>query len=244
MFSSEYDTFAWFYNRFWGDYSLLLFRSLEEVLAARLPPSSRLLDLCCGSGQVAGALAARGYQVTGLDSSNAMLRFARVNAPGVPLLRGDARSFAFKPVFAAVISTFDSLNHLLCRRDLVRVFENVFRVLQPGGLFLFDLNMERGFTERWAEHFSVVDEESACILRGSYEPAQRMGRFDITLFRKVRDCWQRSDCCLLQRCHPREEVLEAAQTTGFWGIEVLRFDADLGLEEQTGRELFLLRKPE
>ncbi|MDR7586593.1 MAG: methyltransferase domain-containing protein, partial [Armatimonadota bacterium] len=81
---AEYDAFAWMYNRYWGQDSVQRFLPvIEKLVLPHLGPHARILDLCCGTGQLAQALAQRGYQVTGIDGSEEMIRYARINAPAV-----------------------------------------------------------------------------------------------------------------------------------------------------------------
>ena len=71
---SDYDPFAWVYNRHWGNnFTALALLVLDRLVLPYLPARARILDLCCGTGQLARALSARGYQVTGLDGSKEML---------------------------------------------------------------------------------------------------------------------------------------------------------------------------
>src|SRR5215210_1417655 len=75
---SDYDRFAWFYNRYWGpEFSSPALAIYNVLLFPHIPAGCRVLDLCCGTGQIAAGLTERGFQVTGLDGSEAMLRFAR-----------------------------------------------------------------------------------------------------------------------------------------------------------------------
>lgn len=62
---SDYDRFAWFYNRYWGSSSYIdkVIAILDDLLLSHLPVNGRILDLCCGTGQVAHALTTRGFQV-------------------------------------------------------------------------------------------------------------------------------------------------------------------------------------
>ena len=65
-----YDDFAWFYNRYWNEeFHSLAFPILERIWLPRLPRKGRILDVCCGTGYLAGLLTARGYRVTGIDAS-------------------------------------------------------------------------------------------------------------------------------------------------------------------------------
>ncbi len=91
---SDYDGFAWFYDRHWGDeFSARVLPVVEKLLLSRLPPGGRILDLCCGMGRLAAALGKRGFSLTGVDASKGMLRFARGNAPSTNFFQADARSF-------------------------------------------------------------------------------------------------------------------------------------------------------
>ncbi len=143
---SDYDPFAWVYNKHWGEsFTHLALDVMEKLVLPYLPAKARILDLCCGTGQLAQRLIAHGYQVTGLDGSGEMLRFARENAPAAEFIMDDARSFKVPAVYHAVVSTFDSLNHIMSLKELTSVFHNVYAALQEGGFFFFDLNMEEGY---------------------------------------------------------------------------------------------------
>lgn len=62
---SDYDAFAWFYNRYWGGFSQRVLPILDRLLLDRLPAGARLLDLCCGTGQLAQLRYRRGRPRTG-----------------------------------------------------------------------------------------------------------------------------------------------------------------------------------
>ena len=157
---SDYDAFAWVYNKEWGPKHSGLFFSIVESLALReLRPGAHILDLCCGTGHVAAMLAERGYRVTGVDASEEMLRFARQNAPTAEFVLDDARRFRRPEAFDAVVSTFDSLNHVMRSEELSAVFRNVHASLRAGGVFLFDLNTERNYKEQWRGSFGIVRPE-------------------------------------------------------------------------------------
>jgi ubiquinone/menaquinone biosynthesis C-methylase UbiE len=78
---SAYDNFAWLYNKEWTAYSEHIFPVLKDIAGKNLPDGARVLDLCCGTGQLAKILVEKGYRVTGIDGSAEMLRHAEGNAP-------------------------------------------------------------------------------------------------------------------------------------------------------------------
>src|SRR3712207_3593292 len=91
---SDYDRIARIYNEQWGPlFSPMALLSLERILLPHLTQGARILDLCCGTGQLAAMLLEKGYQVTGMDGSRALLDYACANAPGAEFVQGDARDF-------------------------------------------------------------------------------------------------------------------------------------------------------
>jgi len=243
---SGYDCFAWVYNKHWGDKFIpLVMPILEKFVLQYLPDGARILDLCCGAGQLAQVLVARGYRVTGIDSSEEMLHFARENAPSARFIPADARSFKLTGAQHAVLSTFDSLNHIMTLEDLLSVFRHVYAVLRKGGLFLFDLNMEAGYRVCWEDNYGIVEDDHACVVRMSYHPDERTACFDATIFR-LQDGWQRSDVVLMQKCYSDAEVKSALEAAGFNDIRACTYDelwnpAELTVEAE--RAFFICRKP-
>lgn len=241
---SAYDRFARIYNQHWGDdFTQRALPILDKLILSRLPAAARVLDLCCGTGQLAGTLTARGYRVTGLDGSEAMLRFARENAPEADFILGDARDFALPPAYHGTVSTYDSLNHILSLDELTSAFHCVCAALSSGGIFVFDLNMEEGYKSRWRGSFGIVEDDQACLVRSSYRPDERLGQMDLTLF-VLEDGWRRSDLTLTQRCYSEAEIRAALTAAGFTDARTYDALRDFALPGGIGRTFFVARKGE
>lgn len=240
---SAYDGFAWVYNKHWGHFSKRVLPVLEKLILKDLPAGARMLDLCCGTGHLAQALLARGYTVTGLDGSEAMIRCARENTPAGDFIVADARSFTLPAMYHGVVSTFDSLNHIMNVEELTAVFRNVYAVLEEGGGFLFDLNTEEGYTARWCGCFGIVEDDHVCIVRSRYRSGERIGQADITIFRLEKE-WHRTDLTLFQRCYSEEEVRLALAGVGFTAIAIYDAQRDVGeaWSREVGRTFFVCRK--
>ena len=237
-----YDAFAWTYNAHWGQrFVARALPVLEGLVLCHLPVAACILDLCCGTGQLAHLLTARGYRVTGLDGSEAMLHLARENAPEADFVLGDARDFQLPDRYHAVFSTFDSLNHVMHLEELAAVFHHVVAVLHDGGWFLFDLNMEAAYLSTWRGSFGIVEDDQVCVVRSSFYAAERTGRTDITLFR-LEDGWQRTDLTLWQRCYSEAEVRSSLGEAGFAEIEAYDAAQFPALEGHIGRTFFCCRK--
>jgi SAM-dependent methyltransferase len=242
---SDYDPFAWVYDKHWGDrFTPTALAVMEELLLPRLPARAKILDLCCGTGQLAQILSERSYQVTGIDGSKEMLRFARGNAPGAQFICDDARSFKVPSPYDAVIAVFDSLNHITTIEELASVFRSVYAALKKDGLFLFDLNLEAGYKAHWNGVFGIIEEDHVCMIRNSYDPPSQTARFEATIFR-MQDGWQRSDVTLLQKCYSAAEVRTALTSSGFADIHAYAYNKPYGVRKLTRtaeRAFFLGRK--
>jgi len=241
-----YDHFAWFYSRGWGaDYHVQLRPVLDEQIFPRLRQGARVLDVCCGSGDLSRVLAERGYRVTGLDGSHEMLACARRQAPAAEFLLEDARNFSVPAVYDAALSTFDSLNHVLTLAGLESVFQNVSRALVSGGLFVFDMNMQEAFETMWRGSFSSVEDEAVGITSGSYDAAEKIGSAHVTLFRSDgAGVWRRDDVTVREKCYSLEEIGDALARAGFTSIETheaweLGMRGDIAL----GRTFFFAVRP-
>jgi SAM-dependent methyltransferase len=171
-----------------------------------------------------------------------MIRLAHMNAPDVEFLVEDARTFRLPAIYHAVVSTYDSLNHIMSLEELSRVFRNVYACLQQGGLFLFDLNMEEGYKARWRGSFGIVEDDHVCVLRASFGEDERVGRTAVTIFRLDGVVWHRSDVTLLQRCYSESEIRSSLEAMGFTGIQTFDAQSDLGWSREAGRVFFLSRK--
>jgi len=237
-----YQGLGWFYDRYWREYGEAAAPALDRLVVARVPRGARILDLCCGTGQIAADLTRRGFRVTGLDGSLDMLVFARRSAPEAALAAADARCFALRPCFDAAICTFDSLNHLLRIADVEAAMRNVHDALVPGGLFIFDINMEEAYRREWGKSSTIAEPDHLCYVRGRYDAERRLGVTEITTFR-LENGWTRQDLTVYQRCYTRGEMREALARVGFRDIEVQAAKA-LGVEGRLaiGRVYFTSRK--
>lgn len=121
---------------------------LERVL--RTGPSRRVLDLGCGPGEHARRLAAEGFEVVGLDASEAMLAQALEEPlpPNLSFVRGDLRDVpeATEGLFGGALCLGNTLPHLRAREDLLRMARGVREKLLPGAPILLQiLNYDRIF---------------------------------------------------------------------------------------------------
>ncbi|MEO0539230.1 MAG: class I SAM-dependent methyltransferase [Cyanobacteria bacterium P01_A01_bin.105] len=182
---TDYNNWAWLYNRTMGpEYSQPQLQLLERVLLPHVPKGGKILDLCCGTGQLIQPLLELGYQVAGLDGSEEMLTYARQNAPEGTYVLEDARTFDLPEAFDGVFSTSASLNHIMSLQELSQVLKRVHRSLKPGGVFVFDLNHPEQL-ERWWRGQPTEGEISryyAWMITPHYNASVAQGAFDVRIF--------------------------------------------------------------
>lgn len=198
--------------------------------------------MCCGTGQLAETLRLRGYDVTGLDASDAMIEFARENAPDVPFVVADVRDFSIDGRFEAAYSVFESLNHIPDIDGLQLAFACVHSHLAPGAPFLFDLNREEAFTQFWNDTDAIVSDDNVCVMASSYNESTRVATCDVTVFdlESQARSWRRTDFRVRQTCHEIGDVSGALADAGFRDI-TLHDARDLGMMSEIGfaRTFFL-----
>lgn len=238
---SSYDPLAFIYNTHWAQPERLML-PVDRFVLPELSPGAPVLDLCCGTGQTAAMFTAHGYEVIGIDGSESMLAYAKENAPDAQFVLGDARSFSMPGRFQAVVSQYDSLNHVLSVEELTAVFRNVFEALRGGGVFLFDLNTEEGYLQRWrTTSIGHVEDDHAYITHPTYDRETRTGEYNVAMFFLRDGVWERTDASLSARCHTPEEVLGALEETGFEDRRVYEAESDLNMEAP-GRNFYFARK--
>ena len=134
----QYDILAGFYDQVIAGKDTIAPYVIKRV--DRFFPSAKtLLELGCGTGDVLKGLQKR-FELTGIDSSEEMLKIARRKIRSAEFIRADIRTPLSPRKFDAVICVYDTLNHLIRYNDWKKVFLNVSEMLNPGGIFIFDVN--------------------------------------------------------------------------------------------------------
>jgi ubiquinone/menaquinone biosynthesis C-methylase UbiE len=184
---------------------------LEELARRHKLDGARVLDVGCGPGRAAAALAERhGAVVTGLDASSEMLAAARELAPNVTLVQGAAEDLPFEDgSFDIVLANF--VVHLLERPA---AFAEVHRVLAKGGIHWIKTLDPETIRNYWAARLfpSLVGIETARF------PNENRLRAELVAigFRAVR-VEQR----VLEQLFGRDEALEKLSSGAYSTFQLL-----------------------
>jgi 2-polyprenyl-6-hydroxyphenyl methylase/3-demethylubiquinone-9 3-methyltransferase len=186
---SIYDAYA----NHWWDGSQRWLRTLQNLVPARLEyfdhiadwRGKAVLDLGCGGGFMAEALAQRGPAVIGIDPAEKAIAIARSHGASqnrsIKYLVGMGETLPLADGSMDYVVCVDVLEHVA---DLGEVINEVHRVLRPGGVFLFDT-----INRTWLASLVVVffGERVFRILPvGTHDPAKFIPPAELAMLLKTR----------------------------------------------------------
>jgi ubiquinone/menaquinone biosynthesis C-methylase UbiE len=191
-------------------------------------PAQKVLDLCCGTGNLSELLALSGYEVVGVDRSAAMIEQARHKAAqhqsGVRYYVQDAAELDLGETFDAIVSLFDSLNNITEPERFAEAMRRAYRHLNPDGIFIFDLNTEYAFVQKMFDQRLL--EPSAPLRyrwRSQYDKQTRLCTVQMEFWLREGEQERYFTETHIQRAYTEGEVREMLYAAGF--AEVHLFDA-------------------
>jgi cyclopropane fatty-acyl-phospholipid synthase-like methyltransferase len=114
---------------------------IQQLIESHHPTAETLLELGCGTGSMLKLLSER-YIVSGVDRSTEMVQIAMRKVPNAHYFVEDMTAFQTNQTFDVIICVFDSINHVIEFENWQRLFTNVKKHLNDGGLFVFDMNTQ------------------------------------------------------------------------------------------------------
>lgn len=131
-----------------------------------------VLDIACGSGSLLAEFQKRGVDTIGVDGSDAMLMRAREKlGREALLLEQDMCELDLYGTVDGAVCTLDSLNHLCRTEQVTQVFRRARLFVEPGGLFIFDVNTIYKHREILGDTAFVTEQAGlVCVWRNHYLP--------------------------------------------------------------------------
>jgi len=177
-----------------------------------------VLDLGCGTGNITELLSKKGFDMIGVDNSEEMLQIAmeKNKDEKVLYLLQDMREFELYGTIKAAVSICDSMNYILEEDELVEVFRLVNNYLDPGGVFVFDMNTEYKYRELLAQNtIAESREESSFIWENYYYEDEQINEYQLSIFVKEEgDLFRRYQENHYQRAYSLETVKELLEKAG------------------------------
>lgn len=182
------------------------------------------VDLACGTGSVAWLLAQKGLDVIGVDLSEEMLSIAAQKNPDADnrprfVCQPLQQLYLPKGVDLAVCA-LDSLDYLTDPADCEEAIRRIYRVLNPGGCFIFDVNTPQKLRAMDGQVFLDEDEDVYCVWRGSFDEATNICSYGMDLFQRRGQVWDRSFEEHCEYAYSAEQLVGYLKNAGFTHIHV------------------------
>lgn len=223
-------------------------RNIVEILKEYGIDDGLVLDLGCGTGNMTELLAEAGYDMIGVDYSEEMLELAAAkrekSGHDILYLLQDMREFELYGTVKAAVSVCDSMNYITEEEDLLQVFRLVNNYLDPGGIFLFDMNTVYKYENLLADNtIAESREEGSFIWENYYDPEEEINEYDLTLYiRDEEDRYRRFEETHYQRAYPVELVLKLVRESGMEVLKVLDAETRKTPVEQTERVYIIAKE--
>ncbi len=181
-------------------------------------------DLACGTGSVTLLLAQQGLQVVGVDMSEEMLCVAQQKAQALenpPLfICQRLEQLQLPRGVDLAVSALDSMNYITdpaCCQEAIR---RIYRVLNPGGCFIFDVNTPEKLRAMDGQVFLDEDDDVYCVWRGEFDEDTNILSYGMDLFQRQGNVWHRSFEEHREYAYTAAELTRWLRQEGFTNIEV------------------------
>ncbi len=194
---NAYKDLAYSYDRLTNDvdYAAVVEFYFDILRREDLRPRTAV-DLACGTGSVAKILAEKGLNVTAVDLSEDMLTAAMekcMDLENVPVFVCQPLQKLHLPrgVDLAVCA-LDSLDYITDPADCAEAIRRIYKALNPGGIFIFDVNTPEKLRAMDGQVFLDEDEDVYCVWRGEFDGETNICAYGMDLFQREGEHWHRS----------------------------------------------------
>lgn len=203
------------------DYGAIVDFYYEILERENLHPRTAV-DLACGTGSVAWLLAKRGLKVTGVDLSEEMLCVAASKAGQNPPLFVCQRLEELRLPRAVdlAVCALDGLDYITEPEDCKAAIARVYRAINPGGIFIFDVNTPEKLRAMDDQIFLDEDDDVYCVWRGEFDEKANICSYGMDLFQRSGALWERSFEEHREYAYSREQLEGYLREAGFTDIAV------------------------
>lgn len=183
------------------------------------------VDLACGTGSVTALLAKKGLQViVGVDLSEEMLTQAQqkvMELENPPMfLRQSLQELYLPRGVDLAVCALDSLDYVTNPEDCRKAIRRVYKCLNPGGIFIFDVNTPEKLRAMDGQVFLDEDEDVYCVWRGEFDEKTNICSYGMDLFQRHGNAWHRSFEEHREYAYSQEQLVDYLKQAGFTHIRV------------------------
>ena len=181
------------------------------------------VDLACGTGSIAWILCRDGLDVVGVDMSAQMLSVAAQKYPEATrrpqFVCQQLQQLTLGRGVDLAVCALDSLDYITDPEDCRQALRRVYRVLNPGGCFIFDVNTPQKLRAMDGQVFLDEDEDVYCVWRGSFDEETNICSYGMDLFQRKGNLWERSFEEHQEYAYSTEQLTGYLKEAGFSIIE-------------------------
>ena len=196
----------------------------EEILKREGLAPRTVVDMACGTGSVSEILARKGYRVTGVDLSEEMLTEAMMKTMDMencPMFScQNLRDLRLPRAVDMAVCALDSLDYITDPADCEAAIRRAYRVLNPGGIFIFDVNTPEKLRAMDGQMFIDEDDDVFCVWRGEFDEQTNICSYGMDLFQREGEKWVRSFEEHQEYAYSQAQLTEYLKKAGFTSIEV------------------------
>ena len=205
------------------DYEATVDFYMEILKREGLHPRT-VVDLACGTGSVTEILARRGYRVIGIDMSEEMLTVASMKTQNLdPMPQFSCQYLQEMRLPRGVdmaVCALDSLDYILNPADCKEAIRRTYKALNPGGIFIFDVNTPEKLRAMDGQVFLDEDDDVYCVWRGEFDEQTNICSYGMDLFQRQGELWHRSFEEHQEYAYSRQQLTAFLKEAGFTSIEV------------------------
>ena len=220
-----YEMLAGCYDRLTNDVDYEAIAAFYRTLLGREGVRPRTaVDLACGTGSVTAILAREGLRVIGVDMSEEMLTQAAAKTAGLEpapiFVRQKLQNLTLPRGVDLAVCALDSLDYITEPKDCAQAIRRVYRALNPGGMFIFDVNTPEKLRAMDGQVFLDEDQDVYCVWRGEFDDNTNICSYGMDLFIREGKHWLRSFEEHREYAYSREQLTVFLKDAGFTRIRV------------------------
>ena len=182
------------------------------------------VDLACGTGSVTAILARKGLQVIGVDMSEEMLTEASQKAfdldPAPWFICQSLQELRLPKAVDLAVCALDSLDYITDPADCKEAIRRTYKYLNPGGIFIFDVNTPEKLRAMDGQIFLDEDDDVYCIWRGEFDEETNICSYGMDLFQRNGNLWERSFEEHCEYAYSADQLVGYLKDAGFTHIRV------------------------
>ena len=195
-----------------------------QILAREGVKPRTVVDLACGTGSVTEILARKGYEVTGVDMSEEMLTEAMAKVMDMEnpprFVCQKLQELKLPRAVDMAVCALDSLDYVTDPADCAEAIRRTWKALNPGGIFIFDVNTPEKLRAMDGQVFLDEDDDVYCVWRGEFDEETNICSYGMDLFQREGEVWYRSFEEHREYAYSAQQLVGYLKAAGFTGIEV------------------------